>query len=198
MTSPGAIPLGACYLDTGQRPAPPGASGPLAPSLPCGRSLSDHARRSLLLPPPGRSCIAGLPWHTPHPCLRRLNPARTAAARVALRVVIMPCADVCRCRSVRRCTLCSRTCRGVRGHSWGLSNLCGDARMTVCGAWPGSGAARSERSRRASADSETVSSVSGVRSAADVSSNEAGPQSGRMYTYMLYHFTDLSPSQRRK
>ena len=30
--------------------------------------------------------------------------------------------------------------------------------------------------------------VSGVRSAADVSSIEAGPQSGRMYTYVLYRF----------
>ena len=50
-------------------------------------------------PPPRRSCNAGLPWHNPHPCLRRLNPARTAAACVALRVVMMPCADVCRCRS---------------------------------------------------------------------------------------------------
>ena len=42
--------------------------------------------------PPRRSCNAGLPWHNPHPCLRRLKPARTAATRVALRVVIMPCA----------------------------------------------------------------------------------------------------------
>ena len=38
--------------------------------------------------------------------------------------------------------------------------------------------------------------VSGVRPAADVSSNEAGPQSGWMYIYVLYRFVAVTETQR--
>lgn len=72
-----------------------------------GRSHSGCARCSWRSPPPGRSCTAGSPWRSPRPCSRRLNPARTATARVAARIAIMPCADGCRCR-VCRCSPRSR------------------------------------------------------------------------------------------
>ena len=85
-----------------------------------GRSLSGCARCSWRSPPPGRSCTAGLLWLSPRPCPRRLNPACTAAARVAARIAIMPCAHVCR-RRVCRCSPRSRRCRGMWSHSRRLS-----------------------------------------------------------------------------
>ena len=48
-------------------------------------------------PRQGGPVMQGCPGAHLYPCMRRLNPARIAAACVALRVVIMPCADVCRC-----------------------------------------------------------------------------------------------------
>ena len=77
-----------------------------------GRSLSGCARCSWRSPPPGWSYTSGPPWHTPHPCPRRLNPARTAAARAALRVAIA-CVLTFVCAGVRRCTPLSHSCRGM-------------------------------------------------------------------------------------
>ena len=83
------------------------------PGTACGRSLSGCASYSLCLPPPGWSCTAGLPWCNAQPCSRRLNPSRTAAARVALCVAIASCADVCRCRSTSLHASFSQMPRGM-------------------------------------------------------------------------------------
>ena len=119
-----------------------------------GRSLSGCARCSWRSPPPGRSCTAGSLWLSPRPCPRRLNPACTAAARVAARIAIMPCAHV---RVDAEYVVAALVLAGSAdpGHESGCDrHLSVQARTAMCGAWSGVSAVRSERTRRASAPSD--------------------------------------------